>query len=394
MKIIEILKRNVRLIKKVSLSLLIGWFIYGALVWASFENLESAIEEATFKEYLFDGDPALKGVLLTGNNQNDYFNSVSEMKLTWRILQNIGVLSKDKSFANFENDNVFKKASSTICSVFNDKNQDSGITTLLELNKDFGNTPANPLLKNNDNEVKKALIKSLARSPGSFEKYVQLLEDARKDVNNDAKLNPTNIFIYSFPKDLFPSLWGRNTSLEETTSIMFNHTDIKNKYESISDGKSLEQYQQIKDFYSKLLIAISNDSNVSKARDWVMVFNGIMQLIMIIVFTFCLNIILTYKPENNSKYKYALIYSWGEDSLPIFGFIGTILGLMKALGDAYKIPLANGSVNAALSISDITNALSIAFTTTLMAFVLGMILSLFKMFNPFLIKNTKLLKDE
>jgi len=53
---------------------------------------------------------------------------------------------------------------------------------------------------------------------------------------------------------------------------------------------------------------------------------------------------------------------------------------MEALGDAYKIPLAQGSSSTAIAISEITGQLGIAFTTTLMAFTMAILLGLLELF--------------
>ncbi|CAM2069356.1 MotA/TolQ/ExbB proton channel family protein [Sulfidibacter corallicola] len=75
--------------------------------------------------------------------------------------------------------------------------------------------------------------------------------------------------------------------------------------------------------------------------------------------------------ERIEKTEYTLIdyIVWG---MPSLGFIGTVLGIGAALGDADKVVRATNAVEQAGAISAVTSLLGVAFDTTLVALICGL----------------------
>ncbi|MEM9680844.1 MAG: MotA/TolQ/ExbB proton channel family protein, partial [Bacteroidota bacterium] len=191
---------------------------------------------------------------------------------------------------------------------------------------------------------------------------------------------------------------GNQPSADKIMDRLFGQYSISNHFVPLTEAannvqnnngiKYLEpydEYHQTKELFNRLFLNLLNEERVAITRDWIMVFKGPMQLAMFMLFFVA--IYLKFLPPSflnkSTNVKEIVkrrldVFDFCEETLPIFGFIGTIMGLMSALGDAYKIPVATGSTNSALAISSITTTLSVAFTTTLMAFTLKVILDLIK----------------
>lgn len=76
--------------------------------------------------------------------------------------------------------------------------------------------------------------------------------------------------------------------------------------------------------------------------------------------------------RNESNYAVADYIGW---AMPTLGFVGTVLGIATSLGSADKI-FAPGQEQKAMAISEITGLLMVAFNTTFLALVLGLIFTL------------------
>jgi biopolymer transport protein ExbB/TolQ len=62
--------------------------------------------------------------------------------------------------------------------------------------------------------------------------------------------------------------------------------------------------------------------------------------------------------------------------IPMFGFIGTVLGIMEALGRSDVIVRASSVTDQAAAVLDVAGALGLAFGTTAIALALGIVLRL------------------
>ena len=70
------------------------------------------------------------------------------------------------------------------------------------------------------------------------------------------------------------------------------------------------------------------------------------------------------------------VVNWAAVTLPAVGFIGTVRGMLLALGNADSIVRATSSAAQAAAITNVASSLSLAFTTTLVALFLGLIITL------------------
>jgi biopolymer transport protein ExbB/TolQ len=69
------------------------------------------------------------------------------------------------------------------------------------------------------------------------------------------------------------------------------------------------------------------------------------------------------------------IVVWGIGALPALGFIGTVRGIMQALGSADKLTQPGATqIELAAGMSDVTARLSLAFSTTLFALLAGLLI--------------------
>jgi len=90
--------------------------------------------------------------------------------------------------------------------------------------------------------------------------------------------------------------------------------------------------------------------------------------------------ILSSQSENdenmaNSSYGRIQGFVWG---IPVLGFIGTVIGLSKAIGKFSQTIEVSGDINRIKSsLMDVTSGLSTAFETTLIALVAALIIQLF-----------------
>ncbi|WP_436715103.1 MotA/TolQ/ExbB proton channel family protein [Roseiconus lacunae] len=71
------------------------------------------------------------------------------------------------------------------------------------------------------------------------------------------------------------------------------------------------------------------------------------------------------------------LISWIATALPAIGFIGTVRGMLLALGQADSIVRATTVAGRAAAITEVGSQLSLAFTTTLIALLLGLLTSFF-----------------
>jgi hypothetical protein len=70
------------------------------------------------------------------------------------------------------------------------------------------------------------------------------------------------------------------------------------------------------------------------------------------------------------------VLRWIAQALPAVGFIGTVRGISAGLGSADAIVRAEGVIGQAAAVNHVAGSLSIAFTTTLIALVFGLVLGI------------------
>ena len=92
------------------------------------------------------------------------------------------------------------------------------------------------------------------------------------------------------------------------------------------------------------------------------------------------------------------VINWAAVTLPAVGFIGTVRGMLLALGNADNIVRATTSASQAAAITDVASNLSLAFTTTLVALLLGLVITLLnywqiKLEKKYLAESDRLLRS-
>jgi hypothetical protein len=210
---------------------------------------------------------------------------------------------------------------------------------------------------------------------------------------------PTTWYRYFIPKAI-SNMWGEDISTNKLLSIIYEKNGYGTKYlklpiafesdnnsdttESNSEIDPYEDYRQVKDFHQRLLLALNDMPEVLSAKNWVFYVEGPEQLIMIILFFIGLfHLIQRYLIFKRDKISHSAKtitnrrwLRWITVSMPLFGFIGTKRGLSEALSQSDRIIRAGNEINQSMALSEITYSLGIAFTTTLVALVLSLILSL------------------
>lgn len=82
---------------------------------------------------------------------------------------------------------------------------------------------------------------------------------------------------------------------------------------------------------------------------------------------------------NNHNSRWLL--KWLLVALPAIGFIGTVRGISAGLSNSDSIVRATSQVEQAAAITSVSGQLGIAFTTTLIALILGLVLGIFERFQ-------------
>jgi hypothetical protein len=384
---------------------IIGWRTYRNLVENAYDDLRTEINSANIFESLFADDPAFLHIIYEfqrqpGNQEViNRYNTIRENQdlLVWRMLRTQGIIRGDDGL---NKGSILLRSS--LETVFNNELQTllglSGVNLIKKIFEESGRQ-FNRNAKVDEQQIENLIVNFLSNQPYAFEQYL----------DNLLQISDTRESNFGKPRDMFPGDWGKDAVMNDLVSLLYSNFGVSSSFDELDKKMSLaiggsnfvaqdniEEYRQMTQFVSKLIIAVNNHPDVSEARNWLSVVEGPMQCLMIMVFFICILLLVVLLPSNRFKglhaksdnlveklslrsgeeYGIKRTFRWGTSTLPIFGFIGTILGLMAALGDAYKIPLAPDETSSAIAISDITNTLSIAFTTTLMAFVLNVVLSL------------------
>lgn len=92
------------------------------------------------------------------------------------------------------------------------------------------------------------------------------------------------------------------------------------------------------------------------------------------------------------------LFGWCLSALPAIGFLGTVRGILNALGDADAVSAAQDRATQAIAIGNISGSLSLAFSTTLIALVAVLVLSLLDQWQAYVgrrvVEDTELLLTE
>ncbi|MDN5215024.1 MotA/TolQ/ExbB proton channel family protein [Fulvivirgaceae bacterium BMA12] len=393
------MKFKIPLVYSVIAGCIFGIVIFFFVVRSAYSKLETSIYNSKALSYLVNSDPALYSLLIKSNYVSITYDSLKkyEEQFAWRILLNTGILTSEDN----EDDVGVLIAEPLHELIRNEDLQEVLDLTSLELitellnnisdkNQDYGEWNENLL---------HGMAKCLANQPKAFENYEQA-------VSEEKPIEFAGSLAYWFPRGL-TSRWGTIQKAKNLIELLFTHFHISEEFVDLTirrprGQENLEEYRQLREFIQTLLVAIGNDPSVEKARNKVVIYHGIMQFFMFIAFFIAFFFVVQKLLYNlgyvtiseRSQRNLPKFFSWLLNTIPIMGFVGTIIGLMRALADADQIPLAVGNISTSLSISEVTETLSIAFTTTLMAFVMVIILGLINLSTQYFFVKDILDNDE
>lgn len=385
---------KVSIVASIILGLLTGVLFNRIKVGSAYGHLEESIYNSKALPYLVKNDPALKVWTLASEDTPASFDKIKDLnkQFAWRLLLNAGIITTED-----DTDDLGFFASQPLSDLietdrFSDLQSLTSLDLILNILRYFHDK--NDGTDNWVEDLKGAMARCLANQPYAYEYY----EEAIKTKSSVAEAGSGAYFL---PREF--GGWGVEKKNTELIALTFSHfkgdeifTDLQGKIET-DYQENLEEYRQVRELLQTLVVAINNDPAVESARNNVTVYHGIMQLFMYMAFFSALFFILQKLLYNlgyilmsdDSQRNLPKFYNWCNNTIPVMGFVGTIIGLMRALADADQIPLASGNINTSLAISEITGTLSVAFTTTLMAFVMIIIISLVNLVTEYWFKQAE-----
>lgn len=379
---------NIKIFIPVIIGVLIGWLLYGLINFQMYQLHYSAIDNVKASEIIIDNeDVALKGVLNHVISSSSNLTDIEDF--TYRVSKYFGLIKADDDFSEVAG--IIKKGFAGNKELLLSKeklSQGSAASLFLGLVSQMGAVPR--YREQNPIDAESALMRLIGKFPRSLSNYDLILRDSSYE---NAKRKG---YFLSYFNPFVGSTSFSNQDIIERLLTQYRLSEqfipINNKEAFVNTSNSLAseiEYKQTKELINRLIFNWLTNEEVASTKNWIMVFNGPMQLIMfmlffIAIFILFLPIKIYLKTEadiTDFEEKRSELFIFCEETMPVLGFIGTIMGLMLALGDAYKIPIASAGTGSALAISSITNTLAMAFTTTLMAFTLKIILDLIKLFS-------------
>lgn len=357
----------------ITYGILTGWMIYFITVLISQSMLENRINEVRVFYKLFQDDPSLSATVKHKVDLENFgtFTENNSGFMSWRILQNLNIISKQDRLKQASEYCITSMNSILNRSSVEELSGMTGIELIYEILSIQGKKENSPEQKA---KIMEYLGSSIAGSPMAYEQY-------RHHIQTDKELGAgfKKFLAYLIPPEISSPFW-QEERLNDILSLSYTHLGVSKEIGEL-DPNNLEQfaaYNQFNDMMLKLMIMVYNDDEVIAARDRLMVFKGLVQWLILMTFFVALFLVIfqDFTTEANDRLLDLL-----KTMLPTLGFIGTILGLMRSLGDAYKIPIASGDANTSLAISEITTSLSVAFSTTLLAFVLLIIVDVIRIYK-------------
>lgn len=290
----------------------------------------------------------------------------------------------------------------------------AGETTPPPLMKMFENCDWSPA--DHERAARTNLAMVLAGQPGALKRWQRcILDDGVKSRTTDeqeACLHPENnrAGFWTYLTPYRSEEWGAQATNDEILRTLFEQTGsaqpnwAPNSPSELTLAKSDEDenanYTRFVSYTRRLLGEMQDDPDVKWEKVWITIYMGPEQLAMVIVFSILILLLLTrwlarirqaapvilnVEDENGDDEDSALVINdrsrwlirWMLRSLPALGFIGTVRSLTIALSNADSIVRADGAIEQATAISNVSTTLAVAFTTTLIALVLGLVAGLF-----------------
>ena len=378
---------RIKIFLPVVIGVISGWFVYGTVNLFMYQYHFKALSEVKANEIIIDDeDVALKAMLNFNNLNTEGLTQIEDF--TYRVSKSAGLIRADDTYNEIAG--LIKKgfkANKDILLSRDRLTELNASSIVISLISKMGASPDSAII--NSDKAEAALIRLVGRFPSSLKNYDTALKESTYDnVKNEGyALHYFNPFVGNNDitnHGIIERLLAQYRLSEKFVPI--NSVEGSLVLDQIDESLEVEEeYKQTKELVNKIIFNWQTSNKVSYTRDWIMVFRGPMQWLMFMLFFTAIYILfLPLKPFSDSQIfeeQRSEVFIFCEETMPILGFIGTIMGLMLALSDAYKIPIASPGTGSALAISSITNTLAMAFTTTLMAFTLKIVLDLIKLFS-------------
>ncbi|WP_299684502.1 MotA/TolQ/ExbB proton channel family protein [uncultured Dokdonia sp.] len=348
----------------------IGILTYFAILEIVYSSIQTRMLESNFLSQTFEKDPSLSGAIQSEERLSKMKEGQNPV-LTWRILSAANVIDDDLSTVDVSkriSDHFNKTISNS-----NDIRNSNSLDVLIELLQSIGKS-SNGTDSIAKRQIKQYIVAVLSEKKNALKAYDDYLRSAPGGETYNEISNSSVGVNHAVLNRLFYH-YGAEKVFSEVPNAISNST-----------LEPQEEYNQIKDLCFQILLSVSDDLEVKSAvqiKEWI---KGIEQVVMICLF-FVAIIILIIKSKFANKLNldekttrsYYNYYNWIFSSLTAIGFIGTIRGLSNALSDADIIFRSGSGLDQAISISSITGVLGVAFSTTLIALVLTLLLSLAKL---------------
>ncbi|WGH75486.1 MotA/TolQ/ExbB proton channel family protein [Tenacibaculum tangerinum] len=351
--------------------IIVGIICYYSILGLAYNSMEKHMLKSNFLVQTFEKDPSLSGALQSEERLSAMKGGDTPV-LTWRILNAANVIDNDLQISDVSNllSTFFQKEITNT----NDIRTTTSLDLLIDLLQSIGKSQ-NGLAPEARNEIKKHIVQSLSEKKGALDAYDEfLLQNTSQDPYKKIEDSSTDE-IHAVLNRLFYHYRVEQVFVDVPNSIPNSNLEAQ------------EEYKQIKDVCFQILLSISDDKAVKYAtqrKEWI---KGPEQLVMICLFFVALLILIVKRNISNKNEehheiasRYYNYYNWIFSSLTAIGFIGTIRGLSNALSDADIIFRSGAGLDQAISISSITQVLGVAFSTTLIALLLTLLLGLLKLF--------------
>lgn len=368
--------------KIILFGIVFGVLFHLLLVGHAYYRVKSAIKESSIRTIIFKNDPSI-GMLFTFKDgapasQQRELNTT----FTWRYLVNLNVLDWTTTPDNISKE--LKAAIDATLSVSSIK-ETSTLQHLVAVSQRLAMGAGDP---NVDENLVNLIAANLAHGPHSLEYYRSLVESESQSFSYWE-----NPLAFLSPREL-SFLWGDKSSQGDIINLLFIHTKLApgfdnlpaytEKYKNDNALEPAQVFQQINEYFQRLLLSIHDDPNVISRKNWLTIVEGPEQFLMYCVFGVGLIILIQHYRaadigDKNKRFTMTM-YKWIQIALPSLGFIGTKRGLSEALGRADSIVRAESSINQSLAVSHVSETMGVAFTSTLVGLVLLMLLMIFELF--------------
>lgn len=193
-------------------------------------------------------------------------------------------------------------------------------------------------------------------------------------------------------------LWTtpRQVNVDFILGTLFRQMGVPEFLDNTLGDEARSQARPLVGGYARHIALLSlREPTVQQAQYMVTVVRGPEQLVMmflalLVLFSGVVRVIVELVPstrlapptssENDESSDFRWIAPWCLRAIPSVGFIGTVRGLSAALAAADTIVSSPTAVEQASAISAVSATLALAFTTTLIALVLGLAVGLLQRF--------------